>query len=71
MPGTFYYLGYDLVLFFSSVEMRAQIAWNEDVSISSSCTPRRLIAEHPLLTAQGIEKRSPAKIVYDPDITAD
>lgn len=31
-PGTFYYLGYDLVLFFSSVEMRAQIAWEEDVS---------------------------------------
>lgn len=47
--GTFYYLGYDLVLFFSSVEMRAQIAWEEN----------------------GIEKRSPAKIVYDPDITAD
>ncbi|KAH6917102.1 hypothetical protein BKA70DRAFT_1367619 [Coprinopsis sp. MPI-PUGE-AT-0042] len=47
--GSYYYLGYDLVLFFSSVELRAQISWEEN----------------------GIEKRSPAKIVYDPDITAD
>ncbi|KAJ2917220.1 hypothetical protein MD484_g3186, partial [Candolleomyces efflorescens] len=47
--GTYYYLGYDLILFFSSVELRAQISWEEN----------------------GIEKRSPAKIVYDPDITAD
>ncbi|KAJ3512906.1 hypothetical protein NMY22_g15199 [Coprinellus aureogranulatus] len=31
-PGVFYYLGYDLILFFSSVEMRAQIAWEEDAS---------------------------------------
>ncbi|EAU92333.2 hypothetical protein CC1G_00552 [Coprinopsis cinerea okayama7 len=47
--GTYYYLGYDLVLFFSSVELKAQICWEEN----------------------GVEKRSPAKIVYDPDITAD
>lgn len=34
--GTFYYLGYDLVLFFSSVEMRAQIAWEENVGVFKS-----------------------------------
>ena len=27
--GVYYYLGYDLVLFFSSVELRAQLAWTE------------------------------------------
>ncbi|TFK26684.1 hypothetical protein FA15DRAFT_667159 [Coprinopsis marcescibilis] len=47
--GLFYYLGYDLVLSLSSVEMTAQIAWEEN----------------------GFEKRSPAKIIYDPDITED
>jgi hypothetical protein len=30
--GTYYYLGYDLILFFSSVELRAQISWEENVS---------------------------------------
>lgn len=44
-PGTFYYLGYDLILFFSSVEMRAQIAWEENVGRLVSRPPHVLAAD--------------------------
>ncbi|KAG2016352.1 hypothetical protein CC2G_009524 [Coprinopsis cinerea AmutBmut pab1-1] len=43
--GNYWYLEYNYILFFSAVELRAQISWKEN----------------------GIEKRSPAKIVFDPN----
>ncbi|KAH6897540.1 hypothetical protein BKA70DRAFT_751100 [Coprinopsis sp. MPI-PUGE-AT-0042] len=43
--GNYWYLEYTYILFFSAVELRAQISWVE----------------------KGVEKRSPAKIVYDPN----
>ncbi|TFK21092.1 hypothetical protein FA15DRAFT_672873 [Coprinopsis marcescibilis] len=43
--GNYWYLEYNYILNFSSVELRAQISWME----------------------RGVEKRSPAKIVYDPN----
>ena len=59
--GNFYKIQYDIILLFGLAEFKAAIAWKENVGLlmvhmnfySQSC--------------QGVERRSPARIIYDPD----
>ena len=60
--GTYYRVDFDIVLLFGLTELEAMAAWREKVS-------PLLILLHPfrLWCCQGVERRSTAKIIYDPD----
>jgi hypothetical protein len=62
--GTFYYLSFDTVLLFGLTELEAVVTWKENVRPLLV-----LLIVHILFTqcCQGIERRSAAKIIYDPD----
>jgi hypothetical protein len=65
--GTCYYFEYDIVLLFGLTELRAVVAWKEDVGLL-------FVFLHPFLfteCCQGVERQSPARIIYDPDSTND
>ena len=61
--GTFYLLEYEIVLLFGLTELEAMIAWKENVG------PFLTLFHISLFTqfCQGVERRSAAKIIYDPD----
>jgi hypothetical protein len=61
---TFYRLSFDTVLLFGLTELEAVVAWKENVR------PLLVLLIAPILFTQhcqGVERRSVAKIVYDPD----
>ena len=58
-------MDYDIVLLFGLTELKAAIAWEENVGLSLG-----FIISLYLRCCQGVEQRSPANIVYNPD-TAD
>ena len=61
--GTYYRLDYDIILLFDLTELKAMVAWNEDVG------PLLVLFHISLFIkcCQGVERRSPARIIYDPD----
>ena len=61
--GTYYRLDYDIILLFGLTELKAMVAWKEDVG------PLLLLFHASLFIryCQGVERRSPARIIYDPD----
>jgi len=64
--GIFYRFDYDIVLLFGLTEFKAMLAWKENVG--------RFVLLSILFTQcrwQGVEQRSPAQIIYDPDPTND
>jgi len=65
--GKIYRIDYDIVLLFGLTELQAMLAWKEDVG---PLFPLYCILCF-LLCFQGVEQRSPAKVLYDPDPSAD
>ena len=61
--GTYYGLEYDVILLFGLTELEAMIAWKEEVG------PHLVLSHTSLFTkcCQGVERRSAARIIYDPD----
>ena len=61
--GTYYCLEYDVILLFGLTELEAMVAWKEEVG------PFLVLFHTSLLTkcCQGVERRSAARIIYDPD----
>ena len=63
--GKIYRLDCDIVLLFGLTEFQATFAWKENVG---PLLPLYCILF--LLRCQGVERRSPAKVLYDPDSSA-
>jgi hypothetical protein len=58
--STYYKVDYELIMLFGGTELKAQLAWKENVSFVSF-----LSLDVELTTDfKGVEKRSAAKIVY-------
>jgi len=66
--GTFYRIDYDIVLLFGLTELQAMVAWKENVGPVFALFASILFTE---CGWQGVERRSPAKIIYEPDLTDD
>jgi len=67
LGGRYYRLDYDIVLLFGLTELKALIAWKQNVSFPFGNLCLSLLNTF----LQGVERRSAAKIVYDPDPTND
>jgi len=65
--GTCYYFEYDIVLLFGLTELQAVVAWKENVSLLFVFLRPFVFIE----CCQGVERRSPARIIYDPNLTND
>jgi hypothetical protein len=61
--GTYYHLDYEVILLFGLTELEAMVAWKENVG------PLIVLFNTSLFTkcCQGVERRSAARIIYDPD----
>ena len=64
--GTYYRLDYELVLLFGLTEFKAAVAWKEKASPI-------LVLFHSIYLqfCQGVERQTPAKVLYDPDPSTD
>jgi hypothetical protein len=65
--GTCYYFEYEIVLLFGLTELQAVVAWKENVGPPFVFLHRFAFTE----CFQGVERRSPARIIYDPNLTND
>jgi hypothetical protein len=63
--GIYYHLDFEVILLFGLTELKALVAWKENVS------PLGFIASNFDQCCQGVEQRSAAKIIYDPDSASD
>jgi hypothetical protein len=64
--GIYYQLKYELVLLFGLTEFKAAVAWKENVGPHLV-----LFYSFYLLCCQGVERQTPAKVLYDPDPSTD
>jgi hypothetical protein len=63
--GIYYRIDYEVILLFGLTELQAMVAWKENVSpILGYCIQF-------LPVCQGVERRSAAEIIYDPDSAND
>jgi len=53
-PGVYYEIQYEYLLFYHGVELKAQMAWRENVSQARMSDTRKTLM---VLSEQGIEKR--------------
>jgi len=69
----FYKADFDIVLLFGLTELKAQLVWKENVRLLLICCSPLGSLDKMLTKSvaclQGVEKRSPAKIVYEPMTT--
>jgi len=65
--GRYYRLDYDIVLLFGLTELKALVAWKQNVRFSLIIS--LLLSLNVFV--QGVERRSETKIVYDPDPRCD
>jgi len=62
--GMYYRVDYDVVMLFGLTELKCMIAWKENVCAFFVLLLPFLFTQY---CWQGVERRSPAKIIYDPN----